>query len=565
MTRQRAAIYAAFAAAVALAMGLCLQNGFVYDDLPAIVTNTRVTDPSRWHTIPRAPYWLGTLWRPFTVSMYAVQWALGGGAAWVFHGVSLLAYCVVGVLLFRLMADGLVAGGWGLLRGRDPLTVASESGFLSRNSPQPPATSLYAVPAAAVFLFLVHPVHVEAVANAVGQAELWVGMALLVATFIYVRARTAGTEGRALVPLLVAVALGIMAKEQGFVAPLILGGAEWLLFANRREPLHTRLRLLVPVTALAGLLFVVRAILLNDPVGETPAVALRMLSPLGRAVTFLGVVPEWARLLVWPRHLQADYGPPGIPIGDVMTARQWIGLALVVAFIALFVRVRRTAPVAAFGLCWMAVALAPVSNLLTPSGLVMAERVLFVPSIGFAIAGAALVLQYASSPGQLRFAAVVAVIWGSMLAVRSVRRVPTWQSQESFFTAITIDGERAYRGWKVAAEYWDDRGNRPLAIEQLKHSIDLWPHDYEVAEKLGQIYRQDGHCDMAIPVFRAGLAEDSSATSLRAKLVECLITVKDFDGAEKIADAGVALGYDEFKPMQVRVKKVRATSSEPPL
>ena len=38
--------------AVGLAMGLSLRNGFVYDDVPAIVQNPRVTDPALWHTIP---------------------------------------------------------------------------------------------------------------------------------------------------------------------------------------------------------------------------------------------------------------------------------------------------------------------------------------------------------------------------------------------------------------------------------------------------------------------------------------------------------------------------------
>ena len=40
---------AGFVAALALLThSPALWNGFVYDDLPAIVTNSRVTDPSRW-------------------------------------------------------------------------------------------------------------------------------------------------------------------------------------------------------------------------------------------------------------------------------------------------------------------------------------------------------------------------------------------------------------------------------------------------------------------------------------------------------------------------------------
>ena len=223
MKLRRGTVYSAFAIAIALAMGLSLRNGFVYDDVSAIVHNSRVTDPTQWHTIPRSPYWLGTLWRPLTVALYAAQWLLGHGAPWLFHLVSLFGYFAVGVILFRLLQR----------LGVDQVAAA-----------------------AATLLFLVHPVHVEVVANSVGQAELWVALALVSATIVYVRARQNGTERRSLPALLAIVALGIMSKEQGFVAPLLFAGAEWLLLGARQEPLRVRIRLLVPVTGLTALLFV---------------------------------------------------------------------------------------------------------------------------------------------------------------------------------------------------------------------------------------------------------------------------------------------------------------------
>ena len=532
MTLSRRSCYAIIACAVALAMGLSLRNGFVYDDLPAIVRNTRITDPGNWHTIPRAPYWLGTLWRPFTVAMYAVQWLFGHGAPWIFHLTSLVVYFAIGALLFELMVR----------LGSATVTAC-----------------------AVATLFVVHPVHVEAVANSVGQAELWAALWMIAATLMYVKAREAHAERSALVPLLALVALGIMSKEQGFVVPLLLGGAEWLLFTDSGESWRARVRLLVPVTALAALMFVVRGVLLNSNIGETPAVALRNLDLTGRVVTFFGVVPEWARLIAEPWHLQADYSPPGIPVGGPLLLRHVIGLLVVAAFVTLFVVLRKRQPVAAFGLFFAAVALAPVSNLLTPTGIVMAERVLFLPTVGLAIAlagsnpghstakGGAKTRGPAWSRMTLAFIALVA----SLFTVRSATRVTTWQSQERFFTDITVDAADAYRGWKVAAEYWDEQHDRPRAVADLKQSIALWPHDYEVFERLGQIYRQDGRCDAAIPIFQAGVDADADASTVRAKLVECLLTEKRWDEAERVANEGVAAGQEEFKPMQERVRRMR--------
>ncbi len=527
MKLTRGAWHALFAIGIALAMGLSLRNGFVYDDVAAIVNNPRVTDHAQWHTVLRSPYWLGTLWRPFTVALFAAQWLVGQGSPWLFHFTSLLAYFAVAVILFRLLqrlgVDQNIAGG-------------------------------------AVLLFLLHPVHVEVVANSVGQAELWTTLALVTATLVYLRARQTGTERRWLPVLLFVVTVGIMSKEQGFVAPLLLGAAEWLLLGQGRQPVRARIRLLVPVTALTGLLFVVRGILLNSSIGETPAVALHGLGPAGRFVTFLGVIPEWARLVVWPIHLQADYGPPGIPIGSVMMLRHWLGFALLTAFVVLFVHHRRGTPVAAFGLLWAAIAVAPVSNLLTPTGIVMAERVLFAPTIGLAIAMAAILPAAATRRSGGAVLAAVAVGWGVLLTVRSAMRVPTWSTQERFYTDMVVDAPMAYRGWLVAAKYWDDAHDHPRAIAELQRAQELWPHDHGVAERLGQIYRQDGHCDAAIPVFTAGLREDPSASSLRAKLVECLIVAHEWGKAGQTASDGVALGQEEFRAEQARVGRFRVAA-----
>lgn len=552
MTLRRGATLAILCLAVAAAMGLSLRNGFVYDDLPAIVHNARVTDPARWHTIFGSPYWLGTLWRPLTVALYAAEWFAGRGAPWVFHLTSLAGYLAVAVLLQRLLVK------------------------LGASA---------AVAVAVTVLFAVHPVHVEVVANAVGQAELWVAIAAMLSVALYLSARESGRERHALPWLLALVAAGIMAKEQGFIVPLLLAGAEWSVMAHRGERLAARVRLLVPVVALAALLFVIRGRILGGSVGETPAVALRPLAFGGRLTTFLAVVPEWGRLFVWPWHLQAEYGPPGVPVGGSMMLRHWFGALLVVAFIGAFWWSRRRAPVVAFGLLWIAVALAPVSNLVAPTGIVLAERVLFLPTIGLAIAACGVWMtatnsavrrapaggtvdreargsgraevRLPTSHAAWRSTLVALALYTFALTLRSADRVGTWRTQAAFIAALTRDGAQDFRSWKVAAQYWIGERNDSLAAADLRQAIALWPHDAESFESLGQVYRRAGRCDEAIPVFTAGVGVDPTATTVRAKLIECLIAIRDWNTAARLADDGVALGEQEFVSMQERVRRLR--------
>src|SRR5207244_2046677 len=98
----------------------------------------------------------------------------------------------------------------------------------------------------AAALFAVHPVHVEAVANTVGQSELWVALAALVAVFLYVRARQAGPlSARAAVAIVALYGVACLAKEHGIVLPALLLVTELLVVRDER-PFGARWRALRP-------------------------------------------------------------------------------------------------------------------------------------------------------------------------------------------------------------------------------------------------------------------------------------------------------------------------------
>jgi len=515
VTRREGQLFLGVAVAIALAMGASIHNGFVYDDLPIIVNNPLVTDPSRWQDILRSTYWPGALWRPVTVAGFALQGHLGHGAPWLFHAVSLALYFLLAWCVLCLLRE---IGA--------PLGAA----------------------AVAVLVFVVHPVHVEVVANVVGQAELWAAISLVVATWLYLRTRRAGTTLTRLFALLAVIAVATMAKEQGFVAPLLLMGAEWLLVAKRAEPLRSRVRLLLPATAFTLLMFLVRSTVTGTLKGESTVTTLAGLGFRDRLVTFIGVVPEYARLLVWPLHLQAEYAPPGLPVGGPITARHLIGILLIALGVALCVRYRRRAPLVAFGLWWVAVTIGPVSSVLTPIGIVMAERVFFIPTLGFALALAgavALLGKHVPGPLQLGLAAVMA-LWVAGATARSAARVRVWRDQDGFFTQLPIDGANDYRAWRIAGNYWSTTGRAALAEKDLREALRLWPHDASTNELLGQLLRGQGRCREAVPIMVQGLAVEPDRTSLRAKLLECLIVLGDRSTALDVAEAGIALGDSSF-------------------
>ena len=267
------------------------------------------------------------------------------------------------------------------------------------------------------------------------------------------------------------------------------------------------------------------------------------------------------------------------PIGGPLAPRHLIGLVLVTGTLALFGYTRRRNPAAAFGLWWAMVTLAPVTNLLTATGIVMAERVLFLPSVGLAIAlGAALQARRAANEVTSRASVTVThgerwqtpalatllVVWGIGLTVRSATRVDTWRTQRQFYVALPRDAPLAYRAWKGAAEYWEGAGDHPRAIAMLRHALALWPRDYQVHERLGQFLRTDGQCAAAIPVLAAGVKLDPDVSSMRAKLIECAIAERQWDLADRYATDALALGQTEFQSVRLRVARQRMAAESTP-
>src|SRR5689334_20537326 len=138
-----------------LAMGVVVRNNWVQDDTGIIQHNPLVQSLSGvWRSFGH-PYWpsgeRNELYRPLIVSFFTLQLAVADGAPWVFRLVNLAGY------LAALLAI------WALLR---------------RLAPELPAWLGAAV-------FAVHPVHVEAVAEAVNQEEKIVAAVILLCSVLY--------------------------------------------------------------------------------------------------------------------------------------------------------------------------------------------------------------------------------------------------------------------------------------------------------------------------------------------------------------------------------------------
>lgn len=332
------------------------------------------------------------------------------------------------------------------------------------------------------------------------------------------------------------------------MVPVLLGAAELTVIpasGNWRERIG-KLRPLISGIALALLVVLLaRTSVLHGAGGGPPHVALQGLGIGSRVLTMLTIIPEWARLLVWPARLQADYGPPGLTGVTSLTPMGALGLTLLaLASLALFVTWRKQ-PAIAFGLSWCAIALLPVSNVLMPTGVLVAERTLFLPSVGFvlAIAGAAVVVvrwlarwRAASAAG---FVAVGALL--ALGCLRSAQRGPVWHDNRTLYRDM-FEHESSYRGSRLYGVYLTEHGEPKEGEIALRHAAALFARDPEVYEGLGQALRQQGRCAEAVPVLERALALDPDRAKARGRLFTCLEAIHDTAKARAVGEEGIARG-----------------------
>jgi len=357
-------------------------------------------------------------------------------------------------------------------------------------------------------LFAAHPVHVEAVANVVGRAELMAASGYALALVCAIRAE----QRRAyLVGVALGAALAIGSKEIAVTLPATV----LLVWVARGSPLRAAWRPLVAATAPILLYFIVHGFVgIRTFYGGGLAVGLEHLNMFQRTWAMVALSLQWWRLFLFPAHLSADYSPGELTVATGLTVWHLVGLVVWIGLGLLAWRTRRTLPGVAIGLAWVVITISPVANVVMPSEFLIAERTLYLPSFGvvFAFASAAMALR---SP-QLRNALVtIAVVAG---AARSIARVPAWHDDETHYQALLREAPRSYRTLWLEGRDEFAAGRMANGERYLLTAIAFAPELTGPRFELAQNYMRARLWQPAIQQLQASIALDSTFTPARDAL-----------------------------------------------
>ena len=460
---------------VVLAVGLAasvtsLRNGFVYDDAPAVADDTRIRTLAHPARLLAIPYWndevRDRIYRPLTTASFAADWAVGRGAPVAFHATNILLHLGVCALVFAIARRVLGPGPGALV---------------------------------AALWFAVHPVHVEVVANVVGRSELLAAIGYLLAVLAYAAEGDAavlrpGGARRALLAAaaLLGAAIAYGGKEHALTLPVMLLLADaWAAARERGRFARAFARHAVTwvgVLALAGGYLAARHAVLGTTFGGgSVGAGLEDLTAAGRAVVMAPVVLVWTRLLAVPLRLSADYSPDYFRPQVALTLAHAAGVAILAAAGFSAWVLRRRMPGVSAGIAWSAVTATVAANVVFPTGILTAERVLYLPSVGAALVVGALV-------GALRASAVwtVVALALALLAARTLARIPVWRDGERFYAALVRDAPDSYRShWATGARAFEQHRPREGETEYLR-AIAIHPGDGAVLQELGERYLAAG-------------------------------------------------------------------------
>lgn len=492
-----------------------LGYGFVYDDGPIIADNTALHGPggmlAAWHVAYWPREWGSAgLFRPVVQFLYALLWNVSGGTPWVFHLYAVLLHAACAIAVLVVLARALPQ--WAALAG--------------------------------ALLFAVDPLHVESVANVAGSAEAVAALASIGCLLVLARAysRTQAAEAIGWRPALagaLAFAIAIGAKESAATVPALAALFLWGWHAPTAERPRARSVLVrgwrawvACTVALVAMLVARRAVLGEfSPPRSALAVGLEGETLVQRWWTMTAAWPRVAQLLLWPTRLSVHYGPTTVRPHHAITAAAAGAILAAVAlagFAAVLARRGDRRPLVAIG--WIALAYLAASNILVPTGQLLAERTLFFSSAGAAmLVGWLFACAGATSASARRSTAVIVMAVVLAGAVGSARRARVWSTEERLFqSGIDFDGDAFFPYWQLARAV-GRHGDNGRGLALLGEAYRRYPAGESLALEYAQHLRTSARGEDALTVLRAAGAAHPHSQAVRLAYLEALLERRGAD------------------------------------
>jgi len=506
----------------------------------------------------------GGRYRPLSLVTFALEHEFFGERPALSHFINILLYAITALLIFAFL---------------NLLLIKSKHW----NSWAP------ALPFLAALLWAIHPIHTEVVANIKGRDEIMAMLFSVLATLSYLRFYDSG-KTRWMTLSLFSLFLAMLSKENAFTFVLLIPLAVWF-FRTASPKILLRDISLMLIPAVMVLLLRYNALHGMELSGES--VNELMNNPFVGAgfarkyATIIFTLGKYLQLLLLPITLTHDYYPYHISLrtfsDPYVIASALIYLAMI--FYALFSFLRKR-DIPGFAIAFYLITLSVVSNIFFPVGTFMAERLVFMPSLGIMLLFAWGIVKLGMLLSKANHAPPRGAFWNwmfeknkaglliflAMLAgysFKTVDRNPVWKNNESLFLSdIHISKNSAKMNNAAAGMLYDmsqreniTPGQKRKYLSRAKgyaeKAVEIYPGYRAAWQTLGNIYYfLDHDIDKALRAYENAGTPEAYRNMLA--IGQRAMKNGDYAGAEKCFGMYIAkkpnysIGYLELADVYLK-------------
>lgn len=472
----------------------------------------------------------GGRYRPLTLVLFAIGWELFGDSPMMGHVFNIIYYILVCLLLYFTLKALL------------SLALSKESAVL--------------IAFFSTILFLVHPVHTEVVANIKGRDEIITLLGSLGALWFSIKAFKTDKIVWAAVAAL-CLFLGLMSKENAIVFVAVVPLA---LFCFTKAQFPWILKLGLHLVVGAMLFLFIRGSVLGTGVaggsilgGDPPKELMNNpflkiednryvpLSFNEKSATITYTLGKYVQLMLFPHPLTHDYYPRHIEVMSWSDWQVWLSFLIYLILFGLIAWSWKRDKVISFGLLLFLMSLFIVSNIVFPIGTNMAERFLFMPSVGICLCLGWLMYKIGKSgKGKTVVALSLVGVISLLFAAKAITRNTVWENN---YTLFTTDIETSARSAKLQnavggeimfrANSIEDNNEKQQEIRKamghLEKAIAIHPTYKNTYLQLGNGYNYLNEYDQAIKYYEQAINLDKDYHDAIKNLGITYRSTKKFD------------------------------------
>ena len=366
---------------------------------------------------------------------------------------------------------------------------------------------------AASLFFAVHPVHTESVTFIASRNDVMSAFFFLLAFLLYIGSNKRIHYYASSLSFL----LALLSKETALVFPLILITYDYIIEGRTIGEIKEKTKFYSPYFAILAVFLILRFFVLGIVPIIRPYYGGSLYTSL---LTMSYVLVYYIKILILPLDLNVNHNiPVASALFELRTITSIILLFLVFAIILWASRRER---IALFALAWFFITLLPVSNVI-PLSTLMAERYLYLPSMGFCLL---LAIAFWRAYNHLEedrkiIPAILFIFIIIFYSAVTIDRNADWRDDLTLWSSTIKMNPNSYDAHLNLGKTYFEKSLYDPAIAEYREALRLDPankNNHKIHFNLGQVYRSKGLYDLAAAEYILALTLKPSQSSAHSSL-----------------------------------------------